>query len=456
MNKNTAIDHDEDEVITASTEEKDFDFNQAYAGAGGYSSQNINAESVEDYDGRSVVGQQKKFGSGNNVLVWILAAMALVVGGYMVYKASNFDFTGTDSEGGAEEEEAKKEDFRSGSGDRNFEEEFQRRQYENAQDQLIADAESNDLQGIEAEEMNLNNQPPVVYEETNQPINTNNYVSSEPVEKPLSAAEIKMNRMLSSGFNSGSGGSGSSFGSGSSPTNNISLGGDNEQRQPSKLESSMATTAFAGATAGRMKNRDLTIDQGTFIDCVMTTRFNSQLAGLMACEVTRNIYSASGRVVLIDRGSKITGQYQGGIQQGQTRVFVVWDRIVTPKGVSVDINSPGSSELGESGLTGRVNNHFWKRFGGAMLVSLIDGVGEGVGKSLGAAAGKKLDRALGNGEGTTIIDLGGSNGSSSTDVAAKIIEQTINIPPTVTKNQGDKVTVFVSRDLDFTKVYKLH
>lgn len=470
MNKNPnnpVNDYDDDEVITASSDEKEFDFNQAYAGAGGVPVQNVGVESVQDYDGRSAVGQRKKFGSGNNVLVWLLGIMAVVVGGWMIYKASNFDFSKSSSASTemGEGEEAKEKDFRGGSGDRNFAEDFKRREGDQYQEQLIQDAEANGDQPIQAEQIDLNasngNQPVIQDDGSNLNANAsaqNNSAPPAPTEKPLTPAQEKMNRMLASSFNSGSGGTTGGFGGASSSNGGGSLaGGDDEERKPSKLESSMASVAFTGATAGKMKNRDLTIDKGTFIDCVMTTKFNSQLAGLMTCEVTRNIYSASGRVVLIDRGSKVTGQYQGGIQQGQTRVFVVWDRVVTPKGVAINIDSPASSELGESGLTGRVNNHFWKRFGGAMLVSLIDGVGDGLGKSLGASAGKSLDKALGNETGTTIIDMGGSNGSSgSTDVASKIIEQTINIPPTIVKHQGDKVTVFVSRDLDFSKVYKLH
>ncbi|MEO4090764.1 type IV secretion system protein VirB10 [Acinetobacter pittii] len=468
MNKNVkhqANDDDEKDIITAGQEEQDFDFNQALATSGG-NTRNIGIESVQEYDGRSAVGQRKKFGgSGNKTLVWLLIIFSIVVGGWMIYKASNFDFSsGKASAETVEEEQAENKDFRTETGDRQFSEDFKRRQAEQEKLDAIAQSEAQGDQPIEAEHIELNeageNNP-----QPTQPIIQDNGsnlnaggTGGEPVVK-LTPEQERMNRMLSSGFNNESGGTGSAGGGfGNSAGGRGSLAGDDEERErkPSGLESSMAVTSFSGATAGKMRNRDLTIDKGTFIDCVMTTKFNSQLAGLMTCEVTRNIYSASGRVVLIDRGSKVTGQYQGGIQQGQTRVFVMWDRIVTPKGVAIDINSPASSELGESGLTGRINNHFWKRFGGAMLVSLIDGVGEGLGKSLGASVGRKLDKSLGNESGTTVIDLGGSSGSSSsTDVASKIIEQTINIPPTIVKHQGDKITVFVSRDLDFSKVYRL-
>lgn len=122
---------------------------------------------------------------------------------------------------------------------------------------------------------------------------------------------------------------------------------------------------------------------------------------------------------------------------------------------NINIDSPASSELGESGLTGRVNNHFFKRFGGAMLVSLVTGISDGVGKSVGASIGREIDKGLGNGNGTTVIDLGGSSSNGAGDVASKIIEQTSNIPPSIVKHQGDKVTIYVARDVDFSSVYRL-
>ena len=182
------------------------------------------------------------------------------------------------------------------------------------------------------------------------------------------------------------------------------------------------------------------------IDCALETKFNSTTVGMLTCNVTRNIYSASGRVILIDRGSKIIGQYKGGLQQGQARVFVLWTRVETPKGVIMNIDSPAAGGLGDMGMDGRVNNHFWKRFGGAMLVSVIDGLG----KALGNVAANKLNEAL---DGDNYYQSGMSSDSSA--VAEKIIENTINIPPTLIKHQGDRVNVYVSRDLDFSGVYRL-
>jgi type IV secretion system protein VirB10 len=106
--------------------------------------------------------------------------------------------------------------------------------------------------------------------------------------------------------------------------------------------------------------------------------------------------------------------------------------------VIVPLASPGADELGRSGLPGTVNNHFWQRFGAAMLVSVIDGAVEGVVQSTRG------------GNGTVIV-----NPSATQGVLTEVLKGTINIPPTVTKQQGDRIQVLVARDLDFRSVYEL-
>src|SRR6185369_2086107 len=84
--------------------------------------------------------------------------------------------------------------------------------------------------------------------------------------------------------------------------------------------------------------------------------------GMSRCLLTRNVYSSDGKVLLLERGSRITGQYQGGMQQGKARIFVLWSRVETPKGVIVNLDSPGTDPLGRSGHEGYINTHFWERF----------------------------------------------------------------------------------------------
>lgn len=295
-------------------------------------------------------------------------------------------------------------------------------------------------------------QPPVYYQPPPAPpVQTSSAVAMQPQERPKSAAELKLERQLASGFASGNG-SGTSAGAPTSAGLRPSTASDAAAGDGDALGNKLQATAVSGVSAQRMMHRDYMISAGSMIDCGLETKFNSTVVGMLTCNVTRDIYSSSGRVVLIDRGSRIIGQYQGGLQQGQARVFVLWTRVETPRGIIMNIDSPAASALGESGMTGRVNNHFWKRFGGAMLVSVIDGLGKALGNAAANSLNDKIDKALDNENATNNFN---TMGQSSSDVASTIIENTINIPPTMIKHQGDRVNVYVARDLDFSNVYRL-
>ena len=298
-------------------------------------------------------------------------------------------------------------------------------------------------------------QPPVYYQPPPPPpvqaSAVQPSVSMPPQERPKSAAELKLERQLASGFASGNG-SGTSSAAPTSAGLRPSTPSDAAAGEGDALGNKLQATAISGVSAQRMMHRDYMISAGSMIDCGLETKFNSTVVGMLTCNVTRDIYSSSGRVVLIDRGSRIIGQYQGGLQQGQARVFVLWTRVETPRGIIMNIDSPAASALGESGMTGRVNNHFWQRFGGAMLVSVIDGMGKALGNAAANSLNDKIDKALDNKNATNNFN---TMGQSSSDVASTIIENTINIPPTLIKHQGDRVNVYVARDLDFSNVYKL-
>lgn len=195
------------------------------------------------------------------------------------------------------------------------------------------------------------------------------------------------------------------------------------------------------ATATLLGNRSLMLAKGASIDCGLDTAFSSDAASQLSCTVTKNVYSDDGKVVLIDKGSKATGESGTSIKQGQTRVFVLWTRIKTPTGVVIDLDSPGADSLGRGGISGDVDNHFMERFGAAFLVSMFqDVVGYGIAKS---STGSNS---------TSVIQNTQSSGNS---LATEIVRNSIGIPPTLQKNQGDRISISVARDLDFSSVYEL-
>ncbi len=125
--------------------------------------------------------------------------------------------------------------------------------------------------------------------------------------------------------------------------------------------------------ASMLGNRSLTLPKGTAFTCALKTKVISATSGLVGCQVQRNVYSDDGRVLLIERGSHLDGEYRvTSVRPGTVRIPVLWTRIRTPHGVTVDIESPGTGQLGESGIDGYVDNRWVERIGAAMLLSLID------------------------------------------------------------------------------------
>ncbi|GAN82296.1 type IV secretion system protein VirB10 [Acidocella aminolytica] len=217
----------------------------------------------------------------------------------------------------------------------------------------------------------------------------------------------------------------------------------------SPLAARLKPTVLDGERASVLQNPDMVITEGTMIPCTLQTAIDSQLPGLVTCVVPIDVRGSTGNVVLLDRGTKIVGQMENGLLQGQNRVFVDWTRAETPDHVIVTLDSPGSDELGRAGLPGAVNNHFWDRFGGALMLTLVQG---------GLQAGTLAAAGNGNGNSTSqqaalgFVYAAQSNGQS---VANTALANSINIPPTLTKNQGDTVSLIVAHDLDFSSVYRL-
>lgn len=194
----------------------------------------------------------------------------------------------------------------------------------------------------------------------------------------------------------------------------------------------------AAVRAQVLPTRRLLLPKGAFIDCTLETAIDSTLPGMTTCITAIDTFGADGKVVLLERGTKLVGETRGQARHGAARVFVVWTEARTPTGVVVALDSPGTDELGRSGLPGKVERHFWDRFGAAILISMIDG------------ATQAAVQSAGSGNATVIY-----NPSSSRDILTEVLRGTIDIPPTITKAQGERIQVLVARDLDFSTVYEL-
>jgi type IV secretion system protein VirB10 len=209
-------------------------------------------------------------------------------------------------------------------------------------------------------------------------------------------------------------------------------------QEPGELSALLRPSVTTAVRAQVLPTQRLLLPKGAFLDCTLETAIDSTLPGMTTCVMATDTFGVDGEVVLLERGTKLVGETRGQVQQGAARVFVLWNEARTPAGVIVPLASPGADELGRAGLPGNVDRHFWERFGAAMLVSVIDGaIQAGVQSSHGNS-------------GTVIV-----NPSATQDVMTEVLKGTINIPPTVVKQQGDRIQVLVARDLDFRSVYEL-
>lgn len=222
------------------------------------------------------------------------------------------------------------------------------------------------------------------------------------------------------------------------PTGSIYANGYGAPEARNELASNLRPTAIEGVRAARLPNRHLMVTQGTAIPCVLETAMSSDVAGFVSCVVERDVVSDSGQVVLMEKGTQIVGEYRSTLRRGSRRMFVLWTRAKTPTGVIVALSSPATDALGRSGFDGEIDNHFFERFGGALLLSIVNDAGQ--------IAATRLSQA------NVQVNSMQNSGQSAAAIAT---EQSINIPPTLYKNQGELVSVFVARDLDFSSVYRL-
>ena len=207
----------------------------------------------------------------------------------------------------------------------------------------------------------------------------------------------------------------------------------------SAMSALLTPSATPGAVAQRLTNTRFLLPKGAFIDCTLETAIDSTLPGMTTCITAADTFGADGRIVLLERGTKLVGETRGQVQQGQARVFVLWTQARTPTGVLVPLDSPGTDELGRSGLPGEVDRHFWQRFGAGILISLIDGGVQAAVQSAGHSGG-------------TVVYAP----SASQDVLTEVFKDTLRIAPTVTKRNGERIQILVARDVDFRPVYELH
>lgn len=209
-------------------------------------------------------------------------------------------------------------------------------------------------------------------------------------------------------------------------------------------------SATPRVAASLLGDRSLVLPKGTAFTCALKTRVISATSGLVGCQVQRDVFGDNGRVLLIERGSHLDGEYRSAsVRPGSVRIPVLWTRVRTPHGVTVDIESPGTGPLGESSMDAHVDNRWGERIGAAMLLSLID---DAVQLVIEHQTQRGTQNSSGNDNRTIVLP---STTDNTRDLAEQVLESTIQIPPLLLQNQGGIVGIFVARDVDFSSVYEL-
>lgn len=223
------------------------------------------------------------------------------------------------------------------------------------------------------------------------------------------------------------------------------------------LASHLSATVTPGTSAGVIRNPSMTLAKGTMPDCTLITAILTDQPGFLKCILSAPVMSMDGKVVLMEAGTTMEGEYAQGVQSGQKAIFTLWSRAVTPNFVTVQLNSPGTDALGRAGTSGYVDNKWFDRFAGAIFFSLLEDA-----KDIYIARdnARAAARASNGGDTFNIGTQGLYSQMTNTDSTTKaIVEEMLTqgraLRPSLYKNQGEIIKIFVARDVDFSTVYEL-
>ena len=176
---------------------------------------------------------------------------------------------------------------------------------------------------------------------------------------------------------------------------------------------------------------------GTVIAGALVTGIKSDLPGDVIATVTEPVFdTATGKFLLIPQGARILGKYNSQVSYGQSRVQVVWNRVILPDTSSLTLdNLVGTDPAGYAGLEDDVDWHWNRIVAGAVLTTLL-----GVGAELAAPESRQ--------DGNRIVIAGRDSAQDSINqVGQKITRRNMNIQPTLTTRPGLPVRIIVNRDL---------
>lgn len=236
-------------------------------------------------------------------------------------------------------------------------------------------------------------------------------------------------------------------GSGVDPNVAAMIASQQAMQNPGGSSNNKSASESSKATrADFLMNADSLLVRGTYIRCVLETKIITDLPGYTSCVVTEPVYSINGKTLLLPKGSKMSGSYD--VEDPKIpRVAVIWDRITTPTGIDVSMQSPGVDNLGAAGHPGKLNSHWGSKLSSALLISLVSDVF----KYLGEKEGPQTQSVTSGGQ---VITTPYQSNTAETvqKFADQVVERNLSRPATVTINQGTVINIYVAKDVSFANV----
>lgn len=256
-------------------------------------------------------------------------------------------------------------------------------------------------------------------------------------------AERRMGMVDSGGRGGGAGAGGMPQ---TSPYLQAVLDAQASQQNANAPAQAVASTETKQLVAQYLRNPDTLMVRGTYIRCVLETRIVTDYAGYTSCIITEPVYSINGRHLLLPKGSKALGRYEG--EPNGPRVAVVWDRVTTPNGLDVILEGPGVDNLGGAGHPGDYNGHWFSKMSSALFISMIS-------DAFKYAAAKNGPTTTSVSNGTIVETPFESNTARTVErLANQALTKAAQRPATVTINQGTVLNIYVAKDVDFSGVVR--
>ena len=209
-----------------------------------------------------------------------------------------------------------------------------------------------------------------------------------------------------------------------------------------RKEESPRPAAAPSSTQNAAAGKSYVLFEGTVLETVLINRLEGQFAGPVECLLSTDVYSHDRQHLLIPAGTKLLGETRRVDNSGQTRLAVVFHRLIMPDGYSVSLDKfKGLDQIGDTGLRDQVNNHYLRLFGVSLAIGALGAVAEaGTGGALTASGSDLMRQGF---------------ASSTAQSSAQILDKFLNIMPTVTIREGHRVKVYLSGDLALPD-YKNH